>query len=289
MLGSQVRDARPERGGYSGAGRWVVALSGGSTAFVKVGLHDHTRDRLRAEADLYRQLQSDFTPQLLGFEDHPEHPVLVLEDLSDATWPPPWDRHQIDSVLSTLERVASSTLPEGLHSLEEYRESLSGWARVEQDPGPFLALGLVSAEWLQQALPLLESASERAVLKGGALVHFDVRSDNVAFLPDRTVLVDWSVAAVGNQLMDVVGWLPSLHVEGGPTPEQILGEEGTELVALVAGYWASTAGLPPPELAPRVREVQLAQLEVALPWAARRLDLPPPDTAWASMGDTGDP
>jgi hypothetical protein len=41
----------------------------------------------------------------------------------------------------------------------------------------------------------------------------------------------------------------------------------------VAGFFAALAGLPPPEGAPRVRGFQLAQLEVALPWACRTLGL----------------
>ena len=48
------------------------------------------------------------------------------------------------------------------------------------------------------------------------------------------------------------------------------------LVSLVTGYFAARAGLPVIPHAPLVREVQLTQLRVALPWAARALGLPPP-------------
>ena len=48
------------------------------------------------------------------------------------------------------------------------------------------------------------------------------------------------------------------------------------VVAWMAGYLAAHAGLPPPEGAPRVRGFQRAQLEIALPWAAELLGLPPP-------------
>lgn len=243
------------------------------TAFVKVGLNDHTRHTVQAEARFYQSFQAHFTPQLLAFSDHPEHPLLVLEDLSQAFWPPPWDEGRIEGVLDTLDLVAQSRPPAHVPSLEKYRESLSGWEQVAEDPDPFLGLGLSSDTWLSDSLPLLIEASTRAVLEGSALIHYDVRSDNIAFLPGRTVLVDWSGPAVGNPLLDVVTWLPSLHVEGGPPPEEIIGDHGAELVALVAGYWASRAGLPPPDGAPRVREVQRAQLKVALPWAARLLDL----------------
>ena len=44
--------------------------------------------------------------------------------------------------------------------------------------------------------------------------------------------------------------------------------------AVSAGLFAARVGLPPPPTAPRVREFQLRQAEVALPWAARELDLP---------------
>lgn len=277
MLGGEVTDTRAVSGGYTGAGRWVVTLVNRRTAFAKVGLNDHTRHTVRAEARFYQSFQADFTPKLIAFSDHPEHPLLVLEDLSQAIWPPPWDKTRIGRVLDTLERVASARPPAYLPSLEEYREVLSGWERIAADPGPFLDLGITSETWLRDALPVFMEASAQAVLEGPALVHYDVRSDNIAFLPDRTVFIDWTNPATGNPLLDVVGWLPSLHMEGGPPPEEILGDQGAHLVAMVAGYWGSRAGLPPPEGARRVRELQRAQLEVALPWAVRLLNLPLPN------------
>lgn len=186
--------------------------------------------------------------------------MLILEDLSDAIWPPPWGTKDIEQVLATLERVARSSPPNYLPSLEEHRKDLSGWDQVEEEPGPLLDLKIVTPKWLEQALPILKKASAQAVLEGSVLLHYDVRSDNVAFLSDRTVLVDWSSPVVGNSQLDVVAWLPSLHLEGGPAPEEILGQQAVELVALVAGYWASQAGLPTMEEAPQVRLVQRAHL-----------------------------
>jgi len=86
------------------------------------------------------------------------------------------------------------------------------------------------------------------------------------------VLVDWNLACVGNGLFDVAFWLPSLRLEGGPEPWEVLPHAGA-LAAAVAGFFASRAGLPPPIGAPTVREFQRRQLEVALPWAARELGL----------------
>ena len=61
-----------------------------------------------------------------------------------------------------------------------------------------------------------------------------------------------------------------LALEGGPQPDAF----GVDAFAVyVAGFFAALAGLPPPEGAPQVRGFQLAQLEVALPWAGRTLGL----------------
>ena len=88
--------------------------------------------------------------------------------------------------------------------------------------------------------------------------------------------MDWNWATVGNPLLDLAAWLPSLHAEGGPRPEDVIGDGAAELAALLAGFFAAHAGKAPPEGAPTVRIVQLAQLQTALPWACRALGLPEP-------------
>ena len=97
-----------------------------------------------------------------------------------------------------------------------------------------------------------------------------MRSDNLCFRDGRAVLVDWNWTSLANAAVDIAGFAPSLHVEGGPPPWEVLPEAGA-LAALVAGVWAAVAGLPPPETAPFVREVQRKQLAVALDWVDREL------------------
>src|SRR5207245_1317277 len=103
-----------------------------------------------------------------------------------------------------------------------------------------------------------------------ALCHFDVRSDNLCFRNGQAILVDWNWTALGNPALDIAGWLPSVAVEGGPMPWEVLPGEG-ELAAFISGVWAAVAGLPPPPTAPVVREVQRRQLAVALDWVDRDL------------------
>jgi hypothetical protein len=233
-----------------------MTLDDGSTAFVKAAMTPETAGRLRAEARVYIALNASFAPRLLAWDDSEDWPILILEDLGMAHWPPPWSPRQIGQVLETLEGVHAASGSVEVPSLETARLRLAGWRRVAEDPAPFLQLGLCSMGWLTRALPDLLAAEKAAVLEGGDLLHLDVRSDNVAFLGDRVVLVDWDSATRGNGVLDVVAWLPSLHAEGGPAPEAILANESA-LIGLVAGYWAARAGLPVPVGAPRAREVQL--------------------------------
>jgi aminoglycoside phosphotransferase (APT) family kinase protein len=118
----------------------------------------------------------------------------------------------------------------------------------------------------------LLAASEAADLGGSALLHLDVRSDNICFFHNHAILVDWNWACTGNPDLDLAFWLPSLEIEGGPLPETLL-PAAPEMAAVVSGFFASQAGLTPIPDAPHVRTIQLAQLRSALPWAVRALGL----------------
>ncbi|HEX6701659.1 MAG TPA: phosphotransferase [Gaiellaceae bacterium] len=261
-------------GGYaSNTARWRVELADGRAVFVKLALDETAAEWLRDEHRLYSALEAPFLPELVGWADGAET-FLVLEDLSDAHWPPPWREGDVDAVLSALGEVAAVAGPAVLPPLEDFRERLNGWEMVADDAEPLLSTGLCSRAWLDAALPTLNEAAATCDLSGRSLVHLDVRGDNLCLGDGRVRLVDWNLACVGNPLIDVVAWLPSLRLEGGPDPWEIVPDTGG-LAALLAGYFASRAGLPTPPTAPLVRPFQRTQAEVALPWAVRELGLPP--------------
>jgi Ser/Thr protein kinase RdoA (MazF antagonist) len=242
--------------------------------FVKGATDAPTAAWLRTEHLVYSQGPASFLPAMLGWDDDGTHPFLVLEDLSAGAWQVPWTLSRVTQVLDTLGQVAATRTLAGLRALEDQRAVLSGWARVQQAPAPFLRLGLCSAAWLARSIDALVAAEAVAPLAGDDLVHGDVRSDNICFLGQRVVLVDWNWACRGNAAVDVAAWLPSLRLEGGPLPDTILPEHPS-LAALISGYFAVHAGLPAEQASPRIRALQLAQLRVALPWAGRSLGLPP--------------
>jgi hypothetical protein len=276
LLGTEVRAlTRVPSSGYTVAYHGIAELADGTTAFVKAATEPVTAEFIRDEQRVLAALSGPFVPGVLAMDDA-DPPLLVLEDLRGAHWPPPWTTAMIEAVRETLAAVAVTPPPTVVPRVGARRDQLvNGWAEIEAEPGPFLSLRACAPEWLDGALPALRDASETVPIDGDALLHLDVRSDNLCIAERGAVLVDWNHACVGNPALDVAAWLPSLRLEGGPEPERILpGAPG--FAALLAGFFGCRAGLPAPVTAPTVREFQLAQLRVALPWAARELGLPPP-------------
>jgi uncharacterized protein (DUF952 family) len=271
MLGRGAITWTPVTRGYTPAARWIARFENGRSAFVKAAAGDLTAQWLRAERQVYASVRGEFLPQMLGWDDS-ARPVLLLEDLSSGTWPPPWSTRKLHAMLETLAKVQSATPPANLPPLD--RAALRGWSLIAEDPQPFLSLSLCSEDWLRHALPALVESERSAPLEGAELIHLDVRSDNVCLLKDRVVLVDWNHACRANGLFDTAAWLPSLQAEGGPPPEEVA-PEASVFAGLLSGFFAARAGLPPIRGAPRVRHVQLQQLRTALPWAVRALGLPP--------------
>ena len=114
------------------------------------------------------------------------------------------------------------------------------------------------------------------MLAGEAFLHLDVRSDNLCLQEGRVVLVDWNFAHVGNPLLDIgrLAAEPEARRRARPVGTIVPDSQDSQ------PCWQATSR-PAPACrhrltAPRVREFQRRQAEVALPWAARELRLPPP-------------
>jgi hypothetical protein len=269
--GRALRSLEPVKTrGYARAFHAIATFEDDSTAFVKAGAEAVTSAFLRDELRSYLSIQGPFMPGLLGY-DEKDPPLLVLEDLSLGRWPPPWDPQAIAAVRGALEAIWATGPPKWVPPTTDDREELAGgWAEIESAPAPFLSLRIRSPEWLDDWLPRLRAAAESAPIEGDALLHLDVRSDNICLMERGAVVVDWNLVHRGNPDLDLAGWAPSLRLEGGPPPHELLPDAGG-LAALLAGFFGCRAGLPPPPTAPTVRELQRAQLEVALEWAEREL------------------
>jgi aminoglycoside phosphotransferase (APT) family kinase protein len=239
--------------------------------FVKSSAAPNLAAWLRREHEVYAHVRAGFMPELVGWDDDGARATLLLEDLSGADWSVGWSSERIAAVKDVVAAIAEVDPPPNTIALRELDPTLwTRWQRVAEDPGPFLSLAVRDARWLERSLPVLLDAVARAPLDATTLCHFDLRSDNMCFRDGHAVLVDWNWALLATSLLDLAAWAPSAHLEGAPPPWTVVPDAG-DLAAVIAGFFASVAGLPPPETAPRVREIQRAQLVVALDWVDREL------------------
>lgn len=269
LLGWTPDTWRPVQGGYTPTARYAVADEQ-HRGFVKIATTELTARMINREIVNYAGLSGGFVPRVLAADPDPEAPILVIEDLSAATWPPPWTERLVRDVLDTIAEMHTtpSTIAHGdlLHGRED------GWPTVATNPDPFLSLGLVTPVWLDRNLPALVAAEQSCVLTGDALTHLDLRSDNLCCTTGGIRFIDWAEACRSNADVDLGFFLPSLAHEGGPLPDAILPDR-PDIAAVVSGFFAARAGLPSIPNAPFVRRVQREQLGTALPWAIRTLGL----------------
>ncbi|MGF1664753.1 MAG: aminoglycoside phosphotransferase family protein [Acidimicrobiia bacterium] len=264
---------RAVSGGFSAAGLWIVETPSG-TVFVKVAVNEDTARWLRDEARIYQGVAGPFMPRLVCFDDEGDRPLLVVEDLSHHRRPPPWTSPDADAVLASLEAMWATPVPPDLPPADDGLFTL--WDEIATDPAPVLVSGQLTLEWLDAWVPAMQHAAAQATPEGSALIHQDIRSDNLAIGPDGIArFFDWNWAAVGNAQLDLAAWLPSLAMEGGPKPWEVM-IDGGPYAAVLAGYFIWAAAQPlVAEVAPHIRAFQRAQGEVALQWACRELGIPP--------------
>ena len=211
--------------------------------------------------------------------------VLVFEDVQHRHPAQPWRLDELDLVRTALVGLAAdltpSPLPAGIVGTanEQFGGRLSGWRRLRYErPSRLSGLDEWSTRHLEQLVEL-EAAAESAV-GGNTLLHLDVRADNILITPERVWFVDWPEACVGAAWIDMVFFAPSVTMQGGPSPEDVIArhpacqaadaDDLTVAVAAVAGYFTYRALQPPAPGLPTLRAFQAAQGAVAREWLAER-------------------
>jgi aminoglycoside phosphotransferase (APT) family kinase protein len=205
--------------------------------------------------------------------------VLAFEDVEGRNPALPWRAEELDRVLATMTALAARLTPspvEAPRAAEMFAESFQCWQRMVAAPPP--RLDAWSARHLER-LAALEAGAVAAVA-GETLLHFDTRADNLVLTPERVYVVDWPHACIGAAWVDLIGFAPSVAMQGGPVPEELLArypaargvsaEAVTAVVAAVAGYFTWGALQPPPPGLPTLRAFQAAQGVVARAWLAQR-------------------
>ena len=143
--------------GHTHAEKWLVELDDGRAVFVKAALEPSARPQVEREAALLESVAAPYMPYVHGSSTEDGWAVLVLEDLSRAHWPPPYNDRG-EALLESLRHVAATPPPPGLARRPEGRPFGTYWQRIADDPEPVLAHGLFSATWLEEAQPILHAA-----------------------------------------------------------------------------------------------------------------------------------
>ena len=124
-LGSKVVEERAVSGGYTPALRRRIRLQSGEWVFVKVACNDYTRRALERELSVLTELQglgASFAPAFIASDrQDPDSPLLVLEDLGEALWPPPRSPSLIVEVMVTLDQLHSRLSKSPLGVVEPMR------------------------------------------------------------------------------------------------------------------------------------------------------------------------
>jgi aminoglycoside phosphotransferase (APT) family kinase protein len=139
--------------------------------------------------------------------------------------------------------------------------------------------------WTRRHLDELErlESGVAAATAGSTLLHQDLRADNLLLTECGVMVVDWPHARVGQPWVDLLWFAPSVAMQGGPDPDDLLGrfrpaasadpDAIDAMLAAIAGFFTLGALLPDPPGLPTLRAFQAAQGDIARRWLAARRGL----------------
>jgi aminoglycoside phosphotransferase (APT) family kinase protein len=220
-------------------------------------------------------------PRLLDVYDDGDWVALAFDAIDGRPPHHPWDARELQAAVRALHALHVALTPNPVAGATAAADRLQplfgGWAELAAMSEPPAALDEWSGRNLER-LAELESGWRDAV-QGSTLLHCDVRSDNLLVTKKGIVFVDWPHACVGAPVFDLVAWAPSVALEGGPAPEDLLAlsESGADLdrdalavlVAAFGGFLVRHSLQPPPPGLPTLRTFQGAQGAVAVAWLRR--------------------
>ena len=272
--------------GLSAAHRFSVKLDDDTRVFVKAATDDDTARWLHTEHLVLSTTPVELMPGVVAWiEPHDGWPVLITEDLSHAYWPAShagvtWRNGDFDLLFAAIERLSSLPANPELRSLVNRRSAI--WSTIAAKPEFFLQLGLCSDRWFGNAIDALIEAERNVDVMGDTFIHGDIRSDNICILGTQVKFVDWSHAARGSETYNLAQVLPTLHLEGGPLPYDVMpngGSHAASICASSAQRLVTDHGMPG-----WLKDVFKRLVAIELEWASSCLGLPKPDGPLAATG-----
>jgi hypothetical protein len=289
-LGSTVSRAENQKHGFSPALASRLELANGRRVFAKAIGPDYEsgspggQDSYRREALIGSGLPPSVSaPRLIESWEVDHWAVLLFEDIDG--WHPafPWKEEELSRVFNALTVLADQLSPTPISAP---KATIPGeqnyWALLALDPVPLTRLAGLDL-WVRDNLDRLEkiaTASGKA-FDGDTLLHGDIRADNILMTEEQVLFVDWPHATVGAPWLDLLYFLPSVAMQGGPDPQPTFwnhpvsngasADTVRSVLAGIAGYFIFEAAQPPPPGLPTLRRFQLAQGVEAVGWLRQML------------------
>ena len=278
-IGEHVVRSITQPGGFSPGMAARLTTAGGREVFVKAvseQANPDTPQMHRREAEVVAALPPEApVPRLLWTLDEAGWVALAFEAVDGHMPVQPWRDDELGLVVAALHRLHQALTPSPIASdtaSNLLATHIKGWGELREAGG----LDQWSNRNLERLVELEAMAPTAAV--GETLLHVDVRADNLLIAADRVYFVDWPWALIGAPLVDWVGFAPSVAMQGGPQPDELLAMAELKVaadaidavIASLAGYFLAYARRPPPPGIPTVRAFQAAQGEIALRWLRER-------------------
>jgi hypothetical protein len=314
-LGSPVQRASRVWGGYGPTPTFRLRLANGGRAFFKAinaESNEFMHTAFGRELRFYDELRPLFTrwcPKFLGAFDLEDWRVILLEDLgpkSAPPWTPSLARKTIGALAEFHQHGMGVQLPDWVRQESDWiRDGGAGWHWLD---GPQYVRSVASIagqaadaafDWLVLAGPGIREAAWRLAEPGlpQCLQHGDVRSDNLRVRDGRLYLFDWPHITAGTAETDVVLFIETITVEGGPLPEQLMPAYESSLaldpelvraaICATLGMFLDWAWQPEIPGLPRVRRFHGQQVRALIEWLCRITPLP--DASWVRAIPGSDP
>jgi len=264
-----------------------LVCADGARLFVKAvsaAANPQTPDMHRREARVLQALDPMIAsgklpvPRLRGLLETDQWTALVLDDVDGRHPRLPWQPAELADLLAAVDDLADALTPSPIKALrvtEYFSADFTGWRTLAEGPDRG-RLDSWSSAHLDEIAELEATWPGHAA--GVTLLHADIRADNVLLTDDRVMFVDWPHACIGSAFVDLVFLAPSVAMQGGPPPAELLTmtragraasrEAVTALVCAVAGYFTERSLRPPPPGIPTVRAFQAAGGQIARRWLA---------------------
>ena len=289
-FGAEVAEVQPQVHGFSPAVVAGVVFENGDRAFVKAvcpEMNPNSPAMYRTEARAARLLPPEaHAPKLLW--DYDGRWVALAFELVDGKTPElPWRQCDLDRVLAALGEIAHALTPSPTDApcvTVQLGRSFHAWRDATTTGAGEKAIGELALvePWAArniERLAGLEASWEEAA-KGSTLVHADVRADNVLLTEDGVVFVDWASPCVGAPWLDLLFFLPSVAMQGGPQPAEVFERQplgaraprdaATSVLCALTGYFVWKSLQPAPPGLPTLRAFQRAQGIAAAAWLRQR-------------------